>query len=849
MQRFPLHISIAAVSPVILSFFAALLLLGSCSRQPGPGEDGNWGGTLELVFPEVEGLSSAVAGKVIVNGKTLEVVMKDGRAFVDAEPSADGTYEVLWPASSYSRLAGTFVLVPGQASAADGLSSWTNFPCKGLGGVQAGGASADGVPDSGKATVTMKALSAFAQVRLSSGAALRSLHLEDMDGGVLSATYLYEDGTLVLKEDEPLVPSTTFIAGPDGSGAGVLALCVPPGSHARLQVRATDVRGRCAEVILNGVNFESGRVCDLGTLDFSLSADILYAQHFDSCVWGGDPIEGKPGYGPEYGTAVPAGQMRRADAPALFPKDASTPGTELLRSEVWDSRLWNMSEDYLRQSGLASFDEAFYTCAYRGYIGGNPSLGFSNRPVIYLPLDMDIDSPRSCEVSFRLCAGNALGSNVEVFAARALLAGMEVDGKVYDLNLATGNRNVTQRASHYYITALIGPEVLADAAWHTVKLRFDAFSRNAAVRILPSTVRGVDNVIYIDDIVVRDCSRTNMWPEALVPTTAKGSPGGSSAQLRLTPSYASSVSNSDFYTVWPKMGMTWVAGSLPLDEAKWEDTMSRAMALYDAAEVKPKFWSIHLPYGNRGTERNRDLCVPDEALHEASVAFYKKAIMTVAPLKPANVLVHCNQTLLFNDGSSADMMVRSLKELAPVADGIGAHLVVENMSYGVGADAAVLAECVDKANEGLNLEHEIRICMDTGHANLYLNTVGDKGTVVDWLRTAGTRIGDLHISANRGFANKVYETSITCYDDHLYPGYDSALTKYYDKIGLDGLWGAFYRVLLEDCLYRGPFVFESSTKTFEADGETRSDHAVSPWQAIAAHENYVYPEFRKELGL
>ena len=811
-------------------------ILVSCRKTPDSSAGGEENSGLELSFPRIEGISPVISGKAIVNGKALQVFMKDGKAYVDAVPSENGIYEVIWPASSYSRLAGSFVAGPGQAVSDDGLASWGNFPCAGK-------------ASSNEPLVALEPLMAVARVHISGGSAIRSLHLEDLSGGTLAATYRYKDGSLMLDADAPQVVSTTLIAAPEGSENRVLALSVPQGRYESLLVRATDIRGRCAESLQSSVSFTAGQCTDLGELDFRRSEAVLYAQHFDSCVWGGDPLGGHCGYGPDNGLTAVAGQMRRADEAALFPKNADIPGTGLFRTEVWDNRRWALSDAYLHQTGIGSFDEAFYACAYQGYIGGNPALGYSNRPVFYLPVDMDIDYPRSCELSFRICAGANFSSEIELMAVRAQLIGMELDGSPIDVSLVAGNENVTQKAAFTYVTALLRPDVLSDGLWHEVKMRFNAFSRNAGVRIFPSSIRGVDNVFYIDDIVVRDCSGTAAWPKPLPPMTTSGSASELPSSLRLVPSYASSVANGDFYTVWPKMGLTWVSGSIPMDESQWEEKMAKAMQLYEAAEPKPKFWSIHLPYGNRGTERNRDLCVPDEALHKKTVEFFKRAILAVAPLKPANVLVHCNQTLLFNDGSSADMMVRSLKELAPIADGIGAHLVVENMSYGVGADAAVLADCVDRANEGLNLQHDIRICMDTGHANLYLNTVGDKGNIVDWLKTAGKRVGDLHIAANRGLPNKVYESSIVCYDDHLFPGYDSALTGLYDKVARSGLWGEFYKTLLVDCLYRGPFIFECSTKTFDSDGETRSDHAVTPWQVISCHENYIYPEYRKVLGL
>ena len=250
-----------------------------------------------------------------------------------------------------------------------------------------------------------------------------------------------------------------------------------------------------------------------------------------------------------------------------------------------------------------------------------------------------------------------------------------------------------------------------------------------------------------------------------------------------------------------------------------------------------KVWCIHLPYGSTTAARNRDLCAAG-ADRAASVAFFTRAIRAVAPLKPKNVLVHCNQTLVFGDGSSAASLALSLHELQTVADEIGAHVCVENMSYGVGADAAVLAAAVDEANALGSHRHEVRIAFDTGHANLYLTREQPGKTVVDWLRTAGARIGQLHIHGNRGWNGRIN-------DDHLMPGYAGRLG-YADAIGRAGLWGEFYHTLLAECRYRGPFTYEISTRTFgTVAGEERSDNVSAPWTIAHNYDTYLYPAFRE----
>ena len=119
---------------------------------------------------------------------------------------------------------------------------------------------------------------------------------------------------------------------------------------------------------------------------------------------------------------------------------------------------------------------------------------------------------------------------------------------------------------------------------------------------------------------------------------------------------------------------------------------------------------------------------------------------------------------------------------------------------------------------------------------------------MDWLRTAGTRVGHLHIAGNRGKANVVRPGSITAYDDHLFPGYEGYMSDMYDLIGRDKLWGEFYKVLLKDCLYRGPFNYEVSSYDPFATvaGDPRYDHICAAWTVLDNYDNYIYPQYRKK---
>lgn len=824
----------------MLLLAAVPLLALSCGDKGGgdePGEETS-GVTLRLSFPRSDALASGAGSKAVVNGSVCTLSQDRNGYFVSTDKSENGQYEVIYPSSLYSRVRSAFVLPPAQTGDGEGRPQLSSFPYRG----EVTGA------DYSVANVDMQPLAAYISVS-PSGGRLRTLMIES--SGRLSGTWNLSGGSLTADEGSPLLPFVSFNAGSDGTSASSVTVAVPPGTYAPLKIRATDTEHHCVEWEIPSLTLAAGEALSGVEADFSATNDVLWAEHFDGCVWGGDPVGGRGGYGPATGSDTRARKESLYSDLALVAKDAGVPGTELFKTKTYSTRTWNLTTSWLGAAGLLPFDDLFYTCGYQGYIGGDPAEGYSNRPVVYLPLDMGIDEPRECTLSFRIASDGILASNIELKAVHAVLESLSVDGTPLSVDLF-GSEYVNQDNSTSYVTAILTPQLIGDGKWHTVEAGYISFGNNATVRLLPTTAKDVNNVVYFDDFEVRRAdSQSNSLLDAstlVEPTTDKGSASEDISSLRLMPSWTATLTSSSLYDVLPAMGITWVSGSMPHDEARWADFLSAAVSLKEASDGRLKIWSIHMPYGYRSEARSRDLCVPDESLHAQTVAFFQRAIRALAPLHPANVLVHCNQTLMFNDGSSADMMVRSLTEIAPVADSIGAHLTVENMSWGVGADPGTLSSCVDRANAAVSLKHDIRICMDTGHANCCLSTVGDGRTIADWARTAGTRIGDLHIHGNRGLKNILGSSSLTVYDDHLFPSYSNALNGYYDKIAQDETWGEFYSVLLGECLYRGPFVFEATSIRTEYNGKTLVDSPVTPASVRKCHDTYIYPEYRKYIG-
>ena len=93
----------------------------------------------------------------------------------------------------------------------------------------------------------------------------------------------------------------------------------------------------------------------------------------------------------------------------------------------------------------------------------------------------------------------------------------------------------------------------------------------------------------------------------------------------------------------------------------------------DHADIK--IWSIHMPYGT-----NLDLSLTDEDARQKVVDFQKKAIGMLAVLKPEYILFHPSHYLGLNERQARiDNLIRSVKEIKPNVESIGAHIVIENL--------------------------------------------------------------------------------------------------------------------------------------------------------------------------
>ena len=871
---------------------AAMLMVG-CSEDP-TNENENSGGsgsgsgpakgeiTLQLGPKNISG--SAVAWEadeaLIINRKTYYVEMNNGKPVVHVEKAEDGHYEAFYPALLFDKSDMVFTLPFSQfyyenSFGPNALPMYGE--CKG-----------------GK-TLNMEAMCGIIRLNVAGEGYITSIYVEDLAGGSIAGEFDFTgEEESVSTSQSKLVASkwvTLNCAGKEDKGAALSSsgtefnIVVPTGTYNNgFKIRISDRNHKKVEKTFGGSQtIEAGKILDLGTVAYEPDEHLLYAQHFDNCTWGGDIVAGAKGLGRGSHATDLAPKSASGTEVAVRVKNSDTPGAEAVTNTeythyTYNSNALNLSKAYMRNRGLDDWRLLFYAREFKGYIcGGNPS-NRDNRGIIRTPFVKNLgNTPCMAEISFRICLEKGFEGYITWTAVSdsdgdkvtggsgLVFLNYWVDGEELDINPKTSTR--LSQASQARNAIIINKNDFTPGEWHDVKVKVGAFTNNTTLRFFPTVVRDANNVFYLDDFVITRIPYDYDESDYTIvePTTDLGDPAEDVTRLRLRVGTTGSLTNDALFSGSAALGYTYISPGFGSKENaataydKWVASAEKGHAL--AEKHNRKIWCMHLPYGNQTEARYYDPCTPDEKERDSTVRYFSTMIRAARVLQPKFLLIHCNQTLQFNDGSNADNMARTLYQLQLVADEIGTQIAVENMSHGVGADSRVLAECVDKANAMTDLgrvKKPVMIAVDIGHANVYLSIVKDGRTVVDWLRDCGRRVGALHMHDNRGKDNDPTRRRFN--DDHLYPGYPKTGMLYkqgrFGAIGENNLWGPLYHTLLKDCGYRGPFDFELSTRTYGTlstllggDAEERTDQINSPWHASYIYDTYVYPAYRKYMGL
>ncbi|MBP3483326.1 MAG: sugar phosphate isomerase/epimerase [Alistipes sp.] len=881
----------AAFVAMLLFVLAAAVCASGCSddptssdgpekpEQPDGPDEGQIALRLETVGPTTGGGPKIEWQKddaVIVNRRTYYVRFdSENRAVLYVDKAEDDTYTAYYPASLYSKSDNTFTL-PFAQLYREGEFEKSAMPMYGVG--------TDGE------RLPMAAACGLLHLNVAGEGYATSIRIAETSDKNLAGVCAFDKERGILATENIGTPCSGSVvlncAGTGDTGAALSTagtdfyLVLPAGTYNGFSVRISDRSHKFVEQeFASSYTVRAGETLSLPTVNYAPDKNLLYAQHFDNCTWGGDIVAGQKGLGRGSSGSDFAPKAASGTETALQVKLSSTAGTSFVTTtdytdHTYESAGLELSQAYLRNRGLDDWRTLYYVSEYNGYICCGDNEANANRGIIRTPCVTSLGNvPCTAEISFRLCLEEGFECTLELQSAShgsgdKLIASsgtvpltLSIDGTELDISPATSRR--LSQASPARPKILLTTGDIAAGRWHEVKLTVGAFSSNTSLRLMPTAIRNAKNIYYIDDLIIRRIPYGYEGDYTVVePTTEPGDPAEDISRLRLRVGSTMSLYDDAAYLSTRALGYTYISPGFGSKEnaatayAKWEADAKKYAEKARANGLK--IWCMHLPYGNQTEERYYDLCAPDAEHRDSTVRYFSQLIRAAEALEPAYLLIHCNQTLKFSDGSSAASLAQSLYELQLVADEIGTQIAVENMSCGVGAEAAVLSKAIDEANAMTSkgaLRKPVKIAFDIGHANIWLGIDGNKTNVIDWMKTAGTRIGTLHMHDNRGTG--IRERSYQ--DDHLDPGYSKngalyAKDKKYGSIGERGLWGEVYKTLLGECRYRGVFDYEAGSTSFgqitplSGESEDRYDQIKTPWHAVYNYDTYVYPAFRAACG-
>ncbi len=266
------------------------------------------------------------------------------------------------------------------------------------------------------------------------------------------------------------------------------------------------------------------------------------------------------------------------------------------------------------------------------------------------------------------------------------------------------------------------------------------------------------------------------------------------------------------------------------------DMFVSAKAAMDSTGAK--MWCVHLPYSTYNVadldeEKRLEGVEKLNWLMDLSMEYFRPQCFVIHPGSGRYI----TGTEKFAEGQKQSRKTIGALQANLDANnekyGLRSILCVENCARSLGYDGKSLLELLDA--EGLE---KVKICLDAGHALIPLNgeyrnydenlpEAAANGDAVKELRTIGTRLGTLHIQQNHGAVGRVKGSL----DIHLEPFAGGLID-----------WGEFYDVLLNECLYRGCFLYETSNVKEQNDGLSTIETVRSNYF------DFIYPAYVEHLN-
>ena len=449
-----------------------------------------------------------------INGVAYEVfLLDDGTAAVPEVPEAD-RYEAVFPSVcnflQQTKESPNFKLPLAQFHAGTGTFGRNAMPMYG---------EATGIDEEkGYVNIRLHNMCGVLKLTLKGSATINSILVEDRSGAPISgyATLGTDDGGSKI-----LVPGTAssarsyhLVMNCGGAGEGVALsengtdfyIVLPVREYASgLKIRITDRSHRAMTVDSpTPRTIKRNVVTETPAITYAPDADLIFAEYFDACVWGGDYVGNTKGYSPTQtgqqqadgslaGTTAAGSATGVEEAPFYVMENAA--GTADYTNS-WNvappSAANNVTADYMRNRNLYDWTYLYRCAEFQGCMRvGSPTLG---RGKIHTPklTNIPADASGNVQITFRICyvKGANMTDSFQSWIDKGTYQEVYIDGEKMAFTPAT---------SAYIPNATIGTD-----GWTEVRLIASGVSKNTSFNFFEKNGTAAPTSYYfIDDIEVR----------------------------------------------------------------------------------------------------------------------------------------------------------------------------------------------------------------------------------------------------------------------------------------------------------------------------------------------------------
>lgn len=271
-----------------------------------------------------------------------------------------------------------------------------------------------------------------------------------------------------------------------------------PEVNGEITLRICDVNGLMSQTSFS-VNVNPGETVSRSVIH-APSADLLFFEGFDRCVWGGDVMTGNKGFSPVKGT--PDKTVTGSELPA-YGVTSDVAGSEMIH-EAWHATnpvtaTSTLRPEYLTSRGFDAYRQLLRVQERDGYIAVGTSVLY--RGYVETKPMKALGQMKSVNVRFRICPMPGCVETIRFDVEKAgVVTSVKVDGQDMTAK-ACWHEKVTSRADMSADVVSV-PVSYSGMRWHDVEVRVENVNEATVFSWYPATSTQQVNGFYLDEISI-----------------------------------------------------------------------------------------------------------------------------------------------------------------------------------------------------------------------------------------------------------------------------------------------------------------------------------------------------------